>query len=156
MLILFEFAEKGEVDAVEIEDELKSYSSILRDTELKMILGNSEDLQNAIVSIHPGAGGTESQDWAQMLYRMYTRWAEKESCSLEVIDFQQGDEAGLKDVTFEIKGNYLGYLKFRRALASSTKVINFDKEEIDVIKDAQGQVIAKGTISIVGLPDEYK
>ena len=59
-------------------------------------------------------------------------------------------------VDFEIKGNYLGYLKFRRALASSTKVINFDKEEIDVIKDAQGQVIAKGTISIVGLPDEYK
>ena len=59
-------------------------------------------------------------------------------------------------VDFEIKGNYLGYLKFRRALASSTKVINFDKEEIDVIKDAQGQVIAKGTISIVGLPNEYK
>ena len=59
-------------------------------------------------------------------------------------------------VDFEIKGNYLGYLKFRRALASSTKVINFDKEEIDVIKDAQGQVLAKGTISIVGLPDEYK
>tara|TARA_X000000950_G_C13868212_1_gene641753 strand:+ start:1067 stop:1717 length:651 start_codon:yes stop_codon:yes gene_type:complete len=59
-------------------------------------------------------------------------------------------------VDFEIKGNYLGYLKFRRALASSTKVINFDKEEIDVIKDAQGQIIAKGTISIVGLPDEYK
>lgn len=59
-------------------------------------------------------------------------------------------------VDFEIKGNYLGYLKFRRALASSTKVINFDKEEIDVIKDSQGQVIAKGTISIVGLPNEYK
>ena len=59
-------------------------------------------------------------------------------------------------VDFEIKGNYLGYLKFRRALASSTKVINFDKEEIDVIKDAQGQVTAKGTLSIVGLPDEYK
>ena len=59
-------------------------------------------------------------------------------------------------VEFEIRGNYLGYLKFRRALASSTKVINFDKEEISVIKDLQGQVIAKGTISIVGLPDEYK
>ncbi len=59
-------------------------------------------------------------------------------------------------VEFEIRGNYLGYLKFRRALASSTKVINFDKEEIGVIEDLQGQVIAKGTISIVGLPDEYK
>ena len=59
-------------------------------------------------------------------------------------------------VDFEIKGNFLGYLKFRRALAASTKVINFDKEEIDVIKDAQGQVTAKGTLSIVGLPDEYK
>ena len=59
-------------------------------------------------------------------------------------------------VEFEIRGNYLGYLKFRRALASSTKVINFDKEEIGVIEDLQGQVIAKGTISIVGLTDEYK
>lgn len=59
-------------------------------------------------------------------------------------------------VEYEIKGNFLGYLKFRRALASSTKVINFDKEEIDVIKEAQGQIISKGTISIVGLPDEYK
>jgi|TARA_B100000929_G_C15481673_1_gene411439 Tfp pilus assembly protein PilO len=59
-------------------------------------------------------------------------------------------------VDYEIKGNYLGYLKFRRALATSTKVINFDKEEIDVIKEVQGQIISKGTISIVGLPDEYK
>ena len=59
-------------------------------------------------------------------------------------------------VQYEIKGNFLGYLKFRRALASSAKVINFDKEEINVEKDAQGQILSKGTISIVGLPDEYK
>ena len=59
-------------------------------------------------------------------------------------------------VDYEIKGNFLGYLKFRRALASSSKVINFDKEEINVLKEVQGQVLSKGTISIVGLPNEYK
>ena len=59
-------------------------------------------------------------------------------------------------VVYEIRGSFLGYLKFRRALAGSQKVVNFDQEEIDVVKDTQGKIIAKGTISIVGLPDEYK
>ena len=70
-----------------------------------MILGREEDTQDAILTIHPGAGGTESQDWVQMLYRMYSRWAEKKGYYISVIDFQAGDEAGIKDVTFEIKGD---------------------------------------------------
>ena len=80
--------------------------------EIKLILGRPEDEQNAIVSIHPGAGGTESQDWAQMLFRMYKRWIEKEDFRFEIIDFQPGEEAGVKDVTFEVNGDYaFGLLK---------------------------------------------
>ena len=69
-----------------------------------MILGREEDTQDAILTIHPGAGGTESQDWVQMLYRMYSRWAEKKGYNISVIDFQAGDEAGFKDVTFIVEG----------------------------------------------------
>ena len=105
MEILFEFADAGETDLNEIETELYAYKKIVDEVELKLTLSKPEDIQNAIVSIHPGAGGTESQDWAQMLYRMYTRWAEKEECKLDIIDFQTGDEAGIKDVTFELKGD---------------------------------------------------
>ena len=93
MEILFEFADAGETDLNEIETELYAYKNIVDEVELKLTLSKPEDIQNAIVSIHPGAGGTESQDWAQMLYRMYTRWAEKEECKLDIIDFQTGDEA---------------------------------------------------------------
>ena len=71
-----------------------------------MILGKEEDVQDAIMTIHPGAGGTESQDWVQMLYRMYGRWAEKKGFDFSIIDFQSGDEAGIKEVTFEVKGEY--------------------------------------------------
>ncbi|MDP6169408.1 MAG: PCRF domain-containing protein, partial [Candidatus Marinimicrobia bacterium] len=106
MQILFEFAEAGEVELIEIENELEAYKNIIYEVELKLTLGRPEDLQNAIVSIHPGAGGTESQDWAQMLYRMYSRWVEKKDFKLDVIDYQPGDEAGIKDVTFEVKGDY--------------------------------------------------
>ena len=74
--------------------------------EIRLLLGKTEDIKNSIFTIHPGAGGTESQDWAQMLYRMYVRWAERSGFSLELIDIQPGDEAGLKEVTFEVKGDY--------------------------------------------------
>ena len=71
MEVLFEFADSGETELKEIQTELDAYKQIIDKVELKLTLGKPEDLQNAIVSIHPGAGGTESQDWAQMLYRMY-------------------------------------------------------------------------------------
>ena len=112
MKVLFEFAEIGEVEIDEIRIELKAYKDIIDDLEIKLILGRPEDEQNAIVSIHPGAGGTESQDWAQMLFRMYKRWIEKEDLKFEIIDFQPGEEAGVKDVTFEVNGDYaFGLLK---------------------------------------------
>ena len=106
MEILFEFAEAGEIDMDELQTGLDSYENDIEEIELKLLLGNSEDKQNAIITIHPGAGGTESQDWAQMLYRMYTRWAERQDFKVELIDLQPGDEAGIKVVTFEVRGNY--------------------------------------------------
>ena len=127
MEILFEFAEVGETELQEVEDELLEYQKIIDDIEMKLMLGNPEDIQNAIVSIHPGAGGTESQDWAQMLYRMYSRWAEKENFGLEVIDYQPGDEAGIKDVTFEIKGDYsFGLTKAEAGVHRMVRISPFD------------------------------
>jgi len=127
MEILFEFADAGETDLNEIETELYAYKNIVDEVELRLTLSKPEDIQNAIVSIHPGAGGTESQDWAQMLYRMYTRWAEKEECKLDIIDFQTGDEAGIKDVTFELKGDYVfGLLKGEAGVHRMVRISPFD------------------------------
>tara|TARA_B100001123_G_scaffold207940_1_gene235477 strand:- start:1843 stop:2937 length:1095 start_codon:yes stop_codon:yes gene_type:complete len=106
MEILLEFAEAGDMDMDELQTGLDSYENDIEEIELKLLLGNSEDTQNAIITIHPGAGGKESQDWAQMLYRMYTRWAERQDFKVELIDLQPGDEAGIKDVTFEVRGDY--------------------------------------------------
>ncbi len=127
MEVLFEFAELQEADLVEIQNELKAYKKIIDKVEIKLTLSKPEDIQNAIVSIHPGAGGTESQDWAQMLYRMYTRWVEKQDFKLEVIDYQPGDEAGIKDVTFEIKGHFaFGLLKSEAGVHRMVRISPFD------------------------------
>ena len=127
MEILFEFAESGDVELVEIKNELDAYKNIIDDVEIKLTLGSPEDFQNAIVSIHPGAGGTESQDWAQMLYRMYTRWVEKKEFKIETIDYQPGEEAGIKDVTFEVKGDYsFGLLKSEAGVHRLVRISPFD------------------------------
>tara|TARA_B100000287_G_scaffold178393_1_gene168428 strand:+ start:512 stop:1591 length:1080 start_codon:yes stop_codon:yes gene_type:complete len=127
MEILFEFAETGEIEVTELNDELDAYKNIIDDIEIKLILGKPEDEHNAIVSIHPGAGGTESQDWAQMLFRMYKRWVEKEELKFEIIDFQPGDEAGIKDVTFEIKGDYaFGLIKGEAGVHRMVRLSPFD------------------------------
>ena len=127
MKVLFEFAEIGEVEIDEIKNELKAYKDIIDDMEIKLILGRPEDEQNAIVSIHPGAGGTESQDWAQMLFRMYKRWIEKEDLKFEIIDFQPGEEAGVKDVTFEVNGEYaFGLLKAEAGVHRMVRLSPFD------------------------------
>ena len=104
--MLFEFHEEGEISLDDLIKEVNQYNNVIDELELKMTLGRKEDTQDAILAIHPGAGGTESQDWVQMLYRMYGRWAEKKGFSISLIDFHPGDEAGIKEVTFEIKGDY--------------------------------------------------
>ncbi|MFL2983391.1 MAG: peptide chain release factor 2 [Candidatus Neomarinimicrobiota bacterium] len=127
MEILFEFAEAGEADLDEIQNELEAYKTIIDEIEIRLTLGNSEDMKNAIVSIHPGAGGTESQDWAQMLYRMYSRWVEKKDFKLDIIDYQQGDEAGIKDVTFEVKGDYAcGLMRSEAGVHRMVRISPFD------------------------------
>jgi peptide chain release factor 2 len=127
MEVLFEFAEEGETGLDEIQNELNLYQKIIDDVEMKLILGKPEDIQNAIMAIHPGAGGTESQDWAQMLYRMYKRWAEREDYKIEVMDLQPGDEAGIKDVTFEIKGDYaFGLAKAEAGVHRMVRISPFD------------------------------
>ena len=125
--ILFEFFEIGETNIDELNIELNSYISTIEEIELKLILGDSIDLQNSIISIHPGAGGTESQDWVQMLYRMYKRWAERENYKIEIIDFQSGEEAGLKEVTFELKGEYAyGMSKAEMGVHRMVRISPFD------------------------------
>ncbi|MEC7746656.1 MAG: peptide chain release factor 2 [Candidatus Neomarinimicrobiota bacterium] len=127
MEILFEFAEAGETDFNEIQTELNSYESNIEEIEVRLLLGNPEDTQNAIITIHPGAGGTESQDWAQMLYRMYTRWAERQDFKVELIDLQPGEEAGIKDVTFEVSGDYaFGLSKAEAGVHRLVRISPFD------------------------------
>ncbi len=95
--------------------------------EVEMMLSGEHDSNNAIVSIHPGAGGTESQDWANMLYRMYLRWAERHGFKVEGLDYQAGEEAGIKDVSFIIKGeNAYGYLKVENGIHRLVRISPFD------------------------------
>ena len=95
--------------------------------EIETMLSGENDDKNAIVSIHPGAGGTESQDWASILYRMYLRWAERHGFKVEVLDYQEGDEAGIKDVSFIIKGeNAYGYLKAENGIHRLVRISPFD------------------------------
>ncbi|CAA6819033.1 MAG: Peptide chain release factor 2 [uncultured Sulfurovum sp.] len=95
--------------------------------EVQMMLSGENDGKNAIISIHPGAGGTESQDWANMLYRMYLRWAERKGFKVEGLDYQAGDEAGIKDVSFMIKGeNAYGYLKVENGIHRLVRISPFD------------------------------
>ena len=95
--------------------------------EVQMMLSGEHDGNNAIVSIHPGAGGTESQDWASMLYRMYLRWAERRGFKVESLDYQVGEEAGIKDVSFIVKGeNAYGYLKVENGIHRLVRISPFD------------------------------
>tara|TARA_B100001250_G_scaffold198032_1_gene169951 strand:+ start:1798 stop:2793 length:996 start_codon:yes stop_codon:yes gene_type:complete len=125
--ILIEFYESGDVSIEEVENELESLVGLVNDIELKTILGQPQDIQNAIMTIHPGAGGTESQDWAEMLYRMYNRWFENKGFKKNVIDFQPGDEAGIKDITIEIQGDYAyGFLKAEVGVHRLVRISPFD------------------------------
>lgn len=111
-------------DLFESADKLEDTITSL---ELAMMLSGDDDFKNAIVTIHPGAGGTESNDWASMLYRMYLRFCEREGYKVEVLDFQEGDEAGLKDVSFVVRGeNAYGYLKAENGIHRLVRTSPFD------------------------------
>jgi len=125
--VLFEFAESDESTMVEIQRELSEYENITNDLELKLKLGGELDTSDAILSIHPGAGGTESQDWADMLYRLYSRWIERKNFKKAIIDYQPGDEAGIKDITMEVRGDYAyGLLKAEAGVHRLVRISPFD------------------------------
>jgi len=125
----FEMA-KSEKDEETLEMLYEDATTLQASTnalEVQMMLSGEHDGNNAIVSIHPGAGGTESQDWAAMLYRMYLRWAERRGFKVEVLDYQPAEEAGLKDVSFMIKGeNAYGYLKVENGIHRLVRISPFD------------------------------
>lgn len=127
--ILLQLAEEEE-DEREIEGVRRKLDQLerqIRNIELREMLGGQHDLNNAIVSINAGAGGTEAQDWAEMLLRMYLKWAEKKGYKSEIIDILTGEEAGLKNVTFTISGDYAyGYIKAEVGIHRLVRISPFD------------------------------
>ena len=111
----------------ELEEKLNQTIQIVEDYELSQLLNGEYDQNNAVLELHPGAGGTESQDWGSMLLRMYTRWAESKGFQVETLDYQAGDEAGIKSVTLLIKGyNAYGYLKSEKGVHRLVRISPFD------------------------------
>ena len=111
----------------EIRSELERLNAAVRVDELKMMLGSEQDPMDAILSIHSGAGGTEAQDWAEMLLRMYLRWAERKGLDATIIDYLPGDEAGIKSVTCTLRGEYAyGYAKAEIGIHRLVRISPFD------------------------------
>lgn len=119
--------EKDDQVLQDIDSELDQLNLAVSQEELKMMLNSEQDAMNAIVSIHAGAGGTEAQDWTEMLLRMYLRWAEKKRFSTKIIDFLAGDEAGVKSVSFTMEGEYaFGYAKAESGIHRLVRISPFD------------------------------
>lgn len=143
-------AEEGESDILsEAAVNLEKLKNRFDELETRELLSDKDDLNNAILSIHPGAGGTESQDWASMLFRMYTRWAEKNGFETEIIDFMNGEEAGIKNATILIKGEYaFGFLKGEMGVHRLVRISPFDANKrrhtsfasIEVIPDIDDDI----------------
>ena len=127
--VMFELTgeEGGEGLLPDIEAAIARLGGDVDASELELMLSGENDKNDAIVSIHPGAGGTESQDWADMLLRMYLRWAEQRGYATEIVDILPGEEAGIKSVTFEVKGkNAFGYLKAEAGVHRLVRISPFD------------------------------
>ena len=126
-LIEMGYEENDESLIPEIEEELNSFIQTYEEIRIKTLLSGEYDKDNAIVSLHAGAGGTESCDWAAMLYRMYSRWADAKGFQLEVLDSLDGDEAGIKSITFQVNGeNAYGYLKSEKGVHRLVRISPFN------------------------------
>jgi peptide chain release factor 2 len=126
---LYEMAtEENDEETIQtLFEEAENLEEIIKQTEIEVMLSGDDDGSNAIVTIHPGAGGTESCDWASMLYRMYLRWCERKDFKVELLDYQSGDEAGIKDVSFIVSGvNAYGYLKAENGIHRLVRISPFD------------------------------
>jgi peptide chain release factor 2 len=133
----------------DLETGLEKLNRDVEDFEFRFMLSGPNDRDAAIVSIHPGAGGTESQDWAQMLFRMYTRWAETKGYTISLLDFQSWDEAGIKSVTFNVEGEYaFGHLRSEIGVHRLVRISPFDAAKrrhtsfasVDVIPDIENEI----------------
>ncbi len=133
----------------DIQQELKEFKETFENIRINTLLSGEYDRNNAILKLNAGAGGTESCDWCSMLYRMYTRWAERKGFALEVIDYLDGDEAGIKSVTFQINGeNAYGYLKSEKGVHRLVRISPFNAQgkrqtsfvSLDVMPDIEDDV----------------
>jgi peptide chain release factor 2 len=128
LAVLIEWAEGGEAVGAELDQALAALAAEVEAGEIKKMLGGEHDSKNAIVTIHPGAGGTESQDWAEMLLRMYLRWAERRGLKTDVVDLQPAEEAGIKSATVEVKGDYAyGLLLAEAGVHRLVRISPFDQ-----------------------------
>jgi peptide chain release factor 2 len=126
--VLFEFAEEDEASAKELRQLVARLGDEVARAETEMLLAGENDARNAICTVHPGAGGTESQDWAEMLLRMYLKWAERRGFKTEVLEYQPGEEAGLKSATFRVEGEYAyGLLAAEAGVHRLVRISPFDQ-----------------------------
>ena len=149
--LLFEMYKEDPEEEIhdELVERVHSVEKELEKYELSMLLSGPHDKCSAILEIHPGAGGTESQDWGSMLLRMYTRWAEQHGYRIETIDYQDGEEAGIKSVTLSIEGlNAYGYLKSEKGVHRLVRISPFDAAgkrhtsfcSIDIMPQLEGDI----------------
>ena len=124
----FDLAGEGENVTADLQREMEALQELVDRVETETLLSGENDARNAIVTIHPGAGGTESQDWAEMLLRMYLRWAERQGFKTEMYDYQPGEEAGIKSATFSVIGEYaFGYLTSEIGVHRLVRISPFDQ-----------------------------
>jgi peptide chain release factor 2 len=149
---LISLAEEDTSLMVEIQSEIDKVSSRLDELELEMAFSSEYDARNAILAIHAGAGGTESQDWAQMLLRMYLRWAERRGYEAEILDVSPGEEAGIKSAVVGVSGDYAcGYLKSEHGVHRLVRLSPFDADHarhtsfvlVEVMPEAEADVDVK-------------
>ncbi len=130
LAVLIEWAEGGEDVGADLQRGLDELQQEVEAAEIKKMLGGEYDRSNAIVTIHPGAGGTESQDWAEMLLRMYTKWSERRGFKREVFDFQPGDQAGIKSATISLTGDYAyGLMAAEAGVHRLVRISPFDQDK---------------------------
>ena len=127
VVVMYDFFECKEISENEIINHLSKFEKKIKDFEFKKMLNKKEDKMNAILNINPGAGGTESQDWAEMIMRMYLMWGEKNSYKTKIIDLKKGDVAGIKSATIEFEGNHsFGFLKGENGVHRLVRISPFD------------------------------
>ncbi len=127
VVVMYDFFECKEISENEMINHLSKFEKSIKDFEFKKMLNKKEDKMNAILNINPGAGGTESQDWAEMIMRMYLMWGEKNSYKTKIIDLKKGDVAGIKSATIEFEGNHsFGFLKGENGVHRLVRISPFD------------------------------